>query len=233
LDDDQERRARRLLLGKGAVLAYRLARGSLTVRHDKAGLETWYGQWRVGAKLVKRRLGPKRRPGERTGLTKAQAERERRRLIDADVAVAAQSRLDVGEAGERYLAHLRAMGRQRSTLMDYESTLRVHLAPFFGATALHRVEPRDGERFIAAKAAEGRAPKGVLNYLGLLHAIFAFGEKRRWCAQNPCKKVDKPRASCGDGEIRFLDDAELEALLRAVPDDHLGPLERVLYSRPR
>jgi integrase len=155
--------------------------GALIARRDRAGLETWYGQWRVGTKLVKRRLGPKRRPGARTGLTKAQAERELRRLIDAEVAVAPQSRLDVGEAGERYLAHLRAMGRKRSTLMDYESTLRVHLTPFFGATPLHRVEPRDVERFIAAKAREGRATKSVLNYLGLLHSIFAHGQKRGWC----------------------------------------------------
>ena len=135
----------------------RCSRGATT-----AGAETWYGQRRVGAKLVKRRLGAKRRPGERTGMTKAQAERELRRLIDAEVAVATHSRLDVDEAGERYLAHLCAMGRKRSTLMDYESTLRVHLAPFFGTTALHRIEPRDVERFIAAKAREGRATKSVL-----------------------------------------------------------------------
>jgi integrase len=203
--------------------------GSLIVRRDTAGLETWYGQWRVGAKLVKRRLGPKRRAGERTGLTKAQAERELRRLIDAEVAIAARSRLDVGEAGERYLAHLRAMGRKRSTLMDYESTLRVHLAPFFGATPLHRIEPRDVERFIAAKAREGRATKSVLNYLGLLHSIFAHGQRRGWCTQNPCKQIDKPRKRSGDAEIRFLDETQLEALLREVPDDHLGAVERVLY----
>jgi integrase len=202
--------------------------GSLIVRQDKAGRETWYGQWRVGAKLVKRRLGPKRRAGERTGLTKAQAERELRRLIDAEVAIAARSRLDVGEAGERYLAHLRAMGRKRSTLMDYESTLRVHLAPFFGATPLHRIEPRDVERFIAAEAREGRATKSVLNYLGLLHSIFAHGQKRGWCSQNPCKQVDRPRKN-RDAEIRFLDETELEAVLREVPDDHLGAVERVLY----
>jgi hypothetical protein len=28
--------------------------GSLYVRRDSAGRETWYGQWRAGAKLVKR-----------------------------------------------------------------------------------------------------------------------------------------------------------------------------------
>ncbi len=41
--------------------------------------------------------------------------------------------------------------------------------------------------------------------------------------------VDKPRAGGGDPDIRFLDHAELEALVRAVPEDALGPTERVLY----
>ncbi len=44
--------------------------------------------------------------------------------------------------------------------MDYESHLRIHRAPFFGAKPLHLIEPRDVEAFIAAK---GRAPKSLLN----------------------------------------------------------------------
>ena len=32
-----------------------------------------------------------------------------------------------------------------------------------------------------------------------------------------------------DEDIRFLSEEELEALLRAVPDDHLGPTDRALY----
>jgi hypothetical protein len=36
----------------------------------------------------------------------------------------------------------------------------------------------------------------------------AAGRAGGWCAQNPCKKVDKPRAGGGgDAEIRFLDEA--------------------------
>jgi ribosomal protein L24E len=58
--------------------------GSLYVRRDSAGRETWYGQWRAGAKLVKRRIGPRREAGTSNGLTKAQAERELRRKIDSE-----------------------------------------------------------------------------------------------------------------------------------------------------
>jgi site-specific recombinase XerD len=83
---------------------------------------------------------------------------------------------------------------------------------------LHRIEARDVEAFIAAKRRESRAPKSVLNYLGLLRSIFEFGQRRRSTTTNPCKLVDKPRVGTTDADIRFLDQAELEALLRAAPD---------------
>jgi integrase len=204
--------------------------GSLFVRTDAAGRASWYGQWRSGDALVKRKLGPKRRAGERTGITKAQAEAELRRRIEAERPTASpHERPSVEEAGRRYLDHLAGVGRKRSTLMDYESHLRVHLAPFFGAKPLHRVEARDLEAFIAAKRREGRAPKSVLNYVALLHSIFEFGQRRGWASTNPCKLVDKPRVGATDADIRFLDQAELEALLRAAPTDDVGRVDRLMW----
>jgi integrase len=204
--------------------------GSLFIRTDAAGRESWYGQWRSGDALVKRKLGAKRRAGERTGMTKAQAEAELRRRIEAERPTAApHERPSVEEAGRRYLDHLAGVGRKRSTLMDYESHLRVHLAPFFGAKPLHRVEAREVEAFIAAERRDGRAPKSVLNYLGLLHSIFEFGQRRGWVTANPCKLVDKPRVGTTDADIRFLDQAELEALLRVTPADDIGRVDRLMW----
>ena len=68
----------------------------------------------------------------------------------------------------------------------------------------------------------------MLNYVGLLHSIFEHAHRRGWATTNPCKLVDKPSLP-DDREIRFLDAAELEALLRAVPDDRLAPTEATLY----
>lgn len=62
-----------------------------------------------------------------------------------------------------------------------------------------------------------------------LHGLFSFAGKRGWVASNPVALVDRPRASAGDPDIRYLDLSELEALLRATPDDHLGPTEHALY----
>ena len=61
--------------------------GSLDVRTDSAGRETWYGKWHANGRRVKRKIGPKRTEGSRDGLTRAQAEAELRRLM-AEVQVA-------------------------------------------------------------------------------------------------------------------------------------------------
>jgi hypothetical protein len=201
--------SRRRQYGSGSVITHRGA---------------WYGQWypHPGAKLVKRKLGPKRQPGSAEGLTRKQAEAKLRDLIQQTHPTAAGAeRVSVAEAGRRYLDHLTALGRKRSTLMDYESALRVHLGPFFGKAGLDRIAPEHIEAFMAAKRGEGRAAKSVLNYVSLLHSIFEFGQRRGWATGNPCTLVDKPRPA-DDGEIRFLTETEVEALVRAVPDDTLA-----------
>ena len=47
--------------------------------------------------------------------------------------------------------------------------------------------------------------------------------------ENPVKRVEKPALAETDPDVRFLETEEVEALLRAVPDDVLGGVERVMY----
>ena len=205
--------------------------GSLYSRPSAGGGETWYAAFRVGRRRVKRALGPRRAAGSRAGLSRSEAEAELRRLMDEErhAPSVRLERLTIGEVGTAYLRHLDALGRKGSTVEAYESTLRVHLVPFFGEAPMQAITPVDVEAFMASERRAGRAPKSVLNYLGFLHSLFAFSEKRGWGAGNPVKLVDKPRPGDGDPEIRFLDEGELAAVIRAVPDDDRGPLERVLY----
>ena len=62
------------------------------------------------------------------------------------------------ELGPRHIERLTMMGRKRSTLMDHESTLRVHLAPFFCDGSVATITAGDVERFIANKRRDGCAP---------------------------------------------------------------------------
>ena len=79
--------------------------GSLYVRSDRAGRETWYGKWRTNGRQVKRRIGLKRAEGARDGLTRTQAEAELRRLISETTPSQRPTgeRLDIAELGRRYL----------------------------------------------------------------------------------------------------------------------------------
>ena len=203
--------------------------GGLFVRTDSVGRESWYGQWRVGERRVKRRLGTRRRAGSRDGLTRSQAERRLQELIAETSSEPVSRDHSVGEIGRMLLSHLAALGRKPSTLGDYESYLRVHIEPFFADRRASQIGRREIESFIAAKRAEGKAVKSILNYLGFLHSIYAFAERRGLVAANPVRLVDKPRAADSDPDVRFLGEAELERLLGAVPGDLRGPVERPLY----
>ncbi len=207
--------------------------GSLSVRSDGRGRETWYGSWRVGGRRVKRRIGAKRTPGgSRDGLSRTHAERELRRLMsEIPAPVARDTRRTLAEAGEAYVTHLEeVMGRKRTTIQDYRGYLRRHLIPSFGERTLDRIEPEHVDAYLHAKLGVGLSAKTVTNHLTFLHGLFRFAVKRRWTQQNPVAYVDRPpQPRQGQRRIRFLQPVELEAVLRAVLDDDLGQLERPLY----
>jgi integrase len=204
--------------------------GSLLIRRDRAGREVWYGKWWAGPTQVKRRIGPKRIPSTSDGLTRTQAEAELRKMIGAIGPVAARAeRVTIAEAGELLVERTQAMGRKRATVETYESCIRVQLAPFFGKRSLDKIGRREIEQFMAHMARTGRSPKTTLNALGILHSIFEYARREGWVMANPCTLVDKPRVESSNPDIRFLEPEEIEALLRGVPDDDLGRIERRMY----
>lgn len=178
---------------------------------------TWMGKWYVRGKPVKRSLGAVRQPGSRDGLTKTQAEARLREEIAATVKAPppVAQRMSVEDAGLRLIRQLRAKNRKDSTLGNYESYLRVHLVPYFGEMPIADITVDDVEDLIE-ECLENHSIKSTLNYLGLLHSIFDFAVRRRWAHENPCKLAEKPDAEDGDKDIRFLDQAELDALIDAA-----------------
>lgn len=206
--------------------------GSVTARRDRNGRETWYGSWMAGGRRVKRRLGLRRAPGTGDGLTRKQAEAELRKRMAAELlGVPGGQRRRLEEAGALYVEHLeQVMGRKRTTIEDYRGYLRGHLVPFFGTRTLDRIEPADVERYLRDKLAAGLAPATVIHHVTILGGLFRFAVKRGWASSNPVAMVDRPRQRPRSrGRLRFLHREEVEALLRAVPEDELGRVERPLY----
>lgn len=225
-------RIERLLRNNRPMARRSYGSGSLAVRTDSNGEESWYGTWWSAGRRIKRRLGPKRKQGGRDGLSRTQAERELRRAMERDrVVLAAGQRRTVQEAADQYIDHLEhVMERKRSTIQDYRGYVRRHLAPFFGDRTLDKIDAAWVTGYLRAKGGEGLAAKTVQNHLNFLHGVFAFAIKRGWASANPVALIDRPKKSRpASRRIRFLQPAELEALLRAVPDDPLGGVERPLY----
>jgi integrase len=204
--------------------------GRVYIRSDSAGREAYYGSWWSNGRRVNRKLGPKRARGSREGLTAAQAEAELRRLMRDVQSAPPIDRLDVSEVGQRYLAHLKALGRKRSTLTAVEMALRVWIEPHLGGRALARVRPEDVEDMMRAMVAAGVGAKSIRNYVGTLSAIFRYSmhPRRRWASTNPCEAIDLP-ALLASTEIRYLTMPQVGALAdTAVAGEHQR-LDRALY----
>lgn len=139
-------------------------------------------------------------------------------------------RLTLEQAGDRYVRHLElVMERKSSTLTDYRIILRNHLVSHFGTRGIERIGPDDVTAYLHAKRRKGLARQSVVNQLNFLHAIFKYAIKRGWATANPVEAVDRPQSRGSDPDVRFLELAGVEALIRACPDDERGRMERVLY----
>ena len=204
----------------------RRARGSGTV-YIKWG--NYYGRWYAATGgRTNRKLGPVRRPGTATGLTRAQAEKRLRAVMD-ERELRTDPELTVAMAGKALLAQLEARGCSRSHRETVESHLRVHLVPFFRDKPLDRIGEDDITRLLVRLRRAGRAPKTIRNIAGTLHSLFELALRRRWVGANPCTLVDLPTVQ-PSGDVRFLRHDELRLVLgEGVPDGERATLDRALY----
>jgi integrase len=138
-------------------------------------------------------------------------------------------RITFRDVAECHIDQIEALGRKRSTVEDYRQRLRVHLEPAFGPMAIGEIGRDEIERFQMAKLRKGQAPKTVRNHMALLHGIFKYADQHGLIESNPVKLVDKPKIRPNQ-DIKYLTLAELERLIREVPDDALGQVERALYE---
>jgi integrase len=204
--------------------------GSIVRRRQASGAVVLWGKFTAHGERRWVRLGIERQPGSKLGLTRTQAEAELRREFEkASSSPLAMSGSRSARQGRDTSIGLEGLGRKKTTISDYRSTLRVHLVPFFGSRSLDGIGVELVEAFISAKQKEGKASKSISNYVGLLYSIFGYAVKRGWARSNPVALAEKPRVEVRDADIRYLEIEELEELILAVPDDEVGEVERVLY----
>lgn len=201
--------------------------GSIVVRGG-----SYYGKWREpDGRQVMRRLGQVRPGGSRDGLTKAQAETElRRRMEQPNPVRQAPEKRTIADLAEAHLALKENAGLKRSTAVGYRSVVHAHLVPFFGERRIDRISEEEIAAFDRHLRDQGLKTQSRRNILGLLDAMLDTARKKRWIAVNPATMYEKPRKGRSevDGELRFLTIEEVEAVLRAMPVDPLGRVQRGL-----
>ncbi|MGI8439859.1 MAG: tyrosine-type recombinase/integrase [Thermoleophilaceae bacterium] len=205
--------------------------GRLYTRTDLNGRETFYGSWWIDGRRVNRRLGLKRTPGERDGLTRAQAEAELRRLMaTVRPAPGADRGMTVRDLSMAYRAHLEALGRKRTTLAGVESVQRVWIDRVLGDRSAASVTTHDVEDLMRSMRTAGVGAKSVRNYVGTLSAMFRYAHhpRRRWVAENPCDALELPPADT-HAEIHYLTLDELGSLADAAVAGPHEQLDRTLY----
>jgi integrase len=195
--------------------------------YEKSG--AYYGRWRtLDGRQLNRKVGRIRRPGESDGLTRPQAERELRRLQDAEERAPKPARgvqsPTVDEVGDSLRQELRIGGARRSYLEGCESMQRVHISPRLGALAVTNVTTAHVEAVASAMLADGRSSKTIRNVVSFVHSILEHAIERGWARENPARRAARPgRRRQGDAnpDLQFLTLDELEAVLRAIPDEVL------------
>ena len=188
---------------------------------------SYYGRWRTGdGRLLNRKVGKMRSVGERDGLTRTQAEREFRRLQQQEDQTP-RPRHDaetptVDAVADSLRQKLALGGARRSYRENCASMQRVHISPRLGAIRIIDVRTADVETLAAAMLEKELSPKSVRNTLTFLHSIFEHAIDRGWARENPVRRATRPgrrRQGDVDPDLQFLTLEELEAVLRAIPDE--------------
>jgi integrase len=192
--------------------------------YEKSG--SYYGRWRVlDGRWLNRRVGSVRTPGSSDGLTRAQAEREFRRMQEAEETAPRPARgarvRSVDEIASSLRERLELRGVRKSYREACEYMQRVHVGPLLGHRRATEVDRSDVETFGRALLKRGLSPKSVRNILGFLHAVFEHGIDRGWVTENPVRRAEKPgrRRAGGNPDLQFLSISDLEAVIRAIPDE--------------
>jgi hypothetical protein len=162
----------------------------------------YYGRWTSpDGRRVNRRIGKVRARGESDGLTRTEAERGLRRLIEAEARrpprAPEQRRPTVDEVADELRGRLEIEGARLSYRQNCESMQRVHVSPALGKRRVDTVKREDVERLARAMLKRGLAPKTVRNVMTFLTPFLR--SPRRAIGWSPTRWPE-PRGRGGDGK---------------------------------
>ena len=180
--------------------------GQLYLKHG-----AYYGRWRtLDGRKLNRKIGAARGDTGTNGLNRAEAERQFRKIQEAEERRpirAGDERHTLDEVADSLRRHLAVEGARKSYLQGCESMQRVHITPRLGDKPVDGVTIADVETVAAAMLEAGLAPKTVRNVVMFMHSVFEHAIDRGWTAQNPVRRASRPkrrRAGDANPDLQFL-----------------------------
>jgi integrase len=107
--------------------------------------------------------------------------------------------------------------KRPSTRARDEISLRAHLLPRFGSTAVGRIDPDSVQRWVTDHA-HRRAARTVKRDYGVLRAVLAHAVDRELIVRSPCRGIRLPDVAPVESHVITPD--ELERLAAALGPDH-------------
>jgi integrase len=182
---------------------------------------SWIAAYPLGSVDGKRRTKRSRHPTEREAL----AELERLRRAYGYGANPASGTL--GQYLDSWIAgHVR--GIRKSTAVNYEANLRLHVIPLLGGIPLAKLHPSDVRRLIDDLERKGRSPGTIHKVVNVLRIALNAAVRERSLPESPARYVTLPRIE--SDPVRATTPLEADAILDAVEGHWTEHLVRLLLG---
>ncbi len=196
--------------------------------HEKHG--AYYGRWRTSdGRRLNRRLGPSAKSSNGDGLTRAEAERVFRSATGPRGEAAppgrrSPPRVTVDHAADDLAPPARAPGLAQVLPRGLRSRCSASTSrPRLGDRPLAKVTTADVEDARRRRCSpRASSPRPSATSSPSCTQVFEHAIDRGWTNDNPVRRASAPAPPArGDTEpdLQFLTLAELEAVLRAIPDE--------------
>lgn len=107
--------------------------------------------------------------------------------------VADSATVTVEEAGKLWIASTRAAGLERSSIEDYERTLRLHIVPFIGSLRLNVLNTARLRSYEDQLREEGRSPSMIKRVMTTLGTLLADAQERGLVVRNAAREMQARR----------------------------------------
>lgn len=99
------------------------------------------------------------------------------------------------DVAEKWVATKANINRAQTTFESYQDILKLHVIPFIGNMKISLINPMTLEGMIEKWKAEGFAVSSIRRYFAVVKLVFKYAFKGNVIENNPCDRVELPKAS--------------------------------------